>query len=220
MASEGAVVLSYENSLLRESDVALLSAPRWLNDNIIAFWFEYLEYEMYKNYSDSIALISPQVTQYIKCGQPEDVNIMVQPLELHRKLLVFLAINDCTAQSSPGGSHWSLLMYNGLNKTFEHYDSHSGSVNRLQAENIATVLLPYLFYGSKHIPEEPLVYEKECTQQVNSYDCGVHVICNTEALCRIFCHKDPRHISEIVTTRVVHEARGELKKLIYSLRKK
>lgn len=33
-------VLSYHDSLLRQSDVSLLDAPNWLNDKIIAFYFE------------------------------------------------------------------------------------------------------------------------------------------------------------------------------------
>lgn len=33
-------VLSYHDSLLKESDVSLLDGPRWLNDKIIGFYFE------------------------------------------------------------------------------------------------------------------------------------------------------------------------------------
>jgi sentrin-specific protease 8 len=34
------IVLSYHNSLLRKSDVALLEEPNWLNDKVIGFYFE------------------------------------------------------------------------------------------------------------------------------------------------------------------------------------
>ncbi|PNI37527.1 SENP8 isoform 2, partial [Pan troglodytes] len=34
------VVLSYMDSLLRQSDVSLLDPPSWLNDHIIGFAFE------------------------------------------------------------------------------------------------------------------------------------------------------------------------------------
>jgi len=33
-------VLSYHDTCLKESDVSLLEGPRWLNDKIIAFYFE------------------------------------------------------------------------------------------------------------------------------------------------------------------------------------
>ena len=35
-----AVVLSYHDSLLKESDVSLLTGPRWLNDRVIGFYLE------------------------------------------------------------------------------------------------------------------------------------------------------------------------------------
>jgi Ulp1 family protease len=36
------VVLSFHDSLLRNSDYELLDEGRWLNDNVIAFAFEYV----------------------------------------------------------------------------------------------------------------------------------------------------------------------------------
>lgn len=39
MADE--IVVSFHNSLLRESDLCLLDGPRWLNDKLIGFAFEY-----------------------------------------------------------------------------------------------------------------------------------------------------------------------------------
>ncbi|KAJ8301665.1 hypothetical protein KUTeg_020652 [Tegillarca granosa] len=60
------VVLSFYDSLLRKSDVKLLEDSHWLNDNLIAFCFEYFEREQFNHSADKIALISPDVTQYIK----------------------------------------------------------------------------------------------------------------------------------------------------------
>ena len=37
------IVLSYFDSLLRQSDLALLEKPNWLNDQIIAFAFQYYQ---------------------------------------------------------------------------------------------------------------------------------------------------------------------------------
>ena len=42
------VILSYFDSLLRQSDIALLEKPNWLNDKIIGFAFQYYE-EVNKN---------------------------------------------------------------------------------------------------------------------------------------------------------------------------
>ncbi len=38
----GTTVLSYHDTCLKESDVALLKGPQWLNDKIISFYFEYV----------------------------------------------------------------------------------------------------------------------------------------------------------------------------------
>ena len=40
MDNENAIVLNFNDSLLRKSDVDLLDGPCWINDKLIAFCFE------------------------------------------------------------------------------------------------------------------------------------------------------------------------------------
>jgi len=40
--NEDTTVLSFHDSLLRQSDVALLHGTEWLNDKLIGFYFEYV----------------------------------------------------------------------------------------------------------------------------------------------------------------------------------
>lgn len=219
MASEGSIVLSYHDTLLRESDVNLLTGPHWLNDNLIAFWFQYLEKDLYHEHADKVVYISPQVSQFIKMGGVEDLQNMFESWDLAKKELIFLPINDCSAHDSPGGTHWSLLVYRSSFCVFEHYDSHTGSINRYHAESVAKTLTPFLI-GSGSSPSEIEVIEMECTQQLNGYDCGLHVICNTEALCRKQFTGNPRHISDIASPQSIQRARNDLKTIIYSLKRK
>lgn len=72
MASEGETVLSYHDTLLRKSDVDLLSGEKWINDNLIAFWFDYLEHDLFKDVADSVMFISPQVAQFIKSSSQSE----------------------------------------------------------------------------------------------------------------------------------------------------
>ena len=66
-----------------------------------------------------VELISPEVTHFIKLRHDEEdegdgelpLEIFLEPLKLHEKNFVFLAINDQSDSSSAGGSHWSLLLY-------------------------------------------------------------------------------------------------------------
>ena len=59
MASEGEIILDYQNTLIRKSDFASLNSGQWLNDNIISFWFEYLENVLYADYAQKVFFISP-----------------------------------------------------------------------------------------------------------------------------------------------------------------
>ena len=43
------VILSYHDSLLRQSDLSLIEKPNWLNDTIISFVFQYFEKEILIN---------------------------------------------------------------------------------------------------------------------------------------------------------------------------
>lgn len=218
MSSCDPVVLDYENSLLRQSDIYLLNAPNWLNDNIIAFWFEYLENTVYKDCKDMFGFVCPQTVQSLKFVNMEDVRSTIEGLELHRKQYVFFPVNDCRAQTVPGGTHWSLLVYNARVNAFQHYDSCPSSNNMSVAESLAKVLAVFLRDSSKFAPQ-PIIQEMACTPQSNTYDCGMHVICNTDGLCRKFIQDDTRSLSEIVPSSVISSSRDSLKDIINSLRK-
>lgn len=224
MASEGEIILSYFDTCLRKSDVDLLLGNKWINDNIIAFWFEYLENDLYSSNREEIILFSPQVTQFIKSASLKqnhsDVSSMLSSMNLKEKSLIIIPVNDCDINSETiGGTHWSLLVYISNKQTFEHYDSHTGSINRYHAENIVSVLTPVLLPGHESDLELDFA-EMECTQQENSYDCGIHLICNTEAICRKYFREDNRHISDISSPKAIARARRDLLKLIYSLKRK
>lgn len=222
MASEGEIVLSYFDTCLRTSDINLLKGHKWLNDNVIGFWFDYLENDLYKDVSHMISFLSPNVVHFIKSAankrNASDVSSMLSTMSLTDKKLIIIPINDCNINKCEmGGTHWSLLIYNSNKKTFEHYDSHRGSVNRTHAEHVVDILSPILLADQITDPDLDLV-EMECTQQDNNYDCGIHLICNTEAVCRKMFREDNRHISDICSPKAISKARRDLLQLILSLR--
>ncbi|CAK1555764.1 unnamed protein product [Leptosia nina] len=169
------VVLSFHETLLHQSDVDLLSGPYWLNDTIISFYFEYLEKVVFSDVKD-ILFVSPEVTQCIKMVASEEIKIFLEPLNIEAKKYVFFALNDNSSPDTAGGLHWSLLVYSKMENSFFHFDSSSGA-NHNVAWDFAGHLMTYLTRGG-------LInfMDKECIQQGNGYDCGVHVICNTERL--------------------------------------
>ena len=165
------VVLSYHNSLLRKSDVDLLSGPHWLNDQLIGFWLEYLENKP-ELVNDSICLLSPEVVQLIKLGTQDDSSMLLESLNINSKKLIVLPVNDSTSVDQPGGTHWSLLVYDCLKKQFYHLDSMGGG-NYHHAKKIAR---------NMNLVSTTEIIELECTQQRNSWDCGVFVCCHVEHL--------------------------------------
>ncbi|XP_051919324.1 sentrin-specific protease 8 [Hippocampus zosterae] len=200
------VVLSFQNSLLRRSDVSLLEGPHWLNDQIIGFAFEYFASERFRLLGESVVFVSPEVTQFVKCAScPEELAMFLDPLDLASRRRVFLAVNDNNDQSA-GGSHWSLLVYHHKSNNFAHYDSQNGS-NSLHARLIASKLEPLLGAGRK-----PVFQEQPTPVQENSYDCGMYVICIAEALC-----EKPHLALQTLTPAFIKQKRAEWCIIIQSL---
>ncbi|XP_062998389.1 sentrin-specific protease 8 [Elgaria multicarinata webbii] len=208
------VVISYMDSLLRQSDVLLLDPPCWLNDRIIGFAFEYFASDQFQDFSDQVCFIGPEVAQFIKCTtSQEELAIFLEPLNLPHKEIVFLAINDNSNQAA-GGTHWSLLVYFRDKNCFAHYDSHTRS-NSVHARRVAGKLEAFLGKRGK----VAFVEEKAPAQQ-NSYDCGMYVICNTEALCQEFFQGQQEPVLQLLTPSYITAKREEWKGLIAKLSQK
>lgn len=178
-------VLSFYNSLIRRSDIELLEGPHWLNDNIIGFFFEYLENFTFKDFADRVSFVCPAIVQFMKRGDSSQVGPFLDSMDLRKKEYVFMAVNDSSSQFSPGGTHWSLLILHLATSTFRHYDS-LGGCNERAARSIVRNLTPHLCRGSN----SNFVAENS-PQQTNTFDCGVHVILNANVLARHFLMNEP-----------------------------
>lgn len=208
------VVLSYQDSLLRRSDVELLDGPHWLNDQVIGFAFEYFTTERFRCLGDKLCFISPEVTQFIKYAtSQEELAIFLEPLMLGSRRWVFLAVNDNSNQTA-GGTHWSLLLFQRDNSRFSHYDSQSGS-NSLHARRIAAKLEAFLGVRGK-----VAFVEEQGPSQQNCYDCGMYVIGNAEALCENIKVQGCAHLPvQIITPTYITRKRTEWHSLIQRLTK-
>ena len=54
---------------------------------------------------------SPEVSQFLKIVDTEEISPFIEPLDLKSKEVILLAVNNSNDPSRPGGSHWSLLVY-------------------------------------------------------------------------------------------------------------
>nr|CAD7595868.1 unnamed protein product [Timema genevievae] len=206
------IVLSFYESLLHRSDVNLLNGPHWLNDNVISFYFEYLEKVIHKG-NNQILFVGPEVTQCLKISPSEELGTFLDPLKVKQRKFIFLALNDCEVLDTPGGTHWSLLVYSKPENMFFHFDSSAGC-NKDQACKLSAKLLRY-FTGSKELGFQ----EPETLQQVNGYDCGIHLICNAEWIGEHCEFQDEINKFGIIKKISVDTKRNEILELIESLKK-
>lgn len=75
MASVGKVVLSYGDSLIRQSEMSILKNPRgWLNDVLLSFYLEYLESNCSPPLKGHVKCYAATICQFIKlCDSAEEV---------------------------------------------------------------------------------------------------------------------------------------------------
>lgn len=165
------IVLSFHDSLLRESDLELLSGRNWLNDALIAFWFEYIHRTLHPDQL-RVLCVSPEVTQLLKLGDQGDLSIFLDPLKANHKDYILLPVNDNKSTMSSGGSHWSLLVFSRLDCKWYHYDSQRGS-NYSDARCLMRRI-------NKYLERDATLVDATCTQQDNSYDCGAFVMLNAQ----------------------------------------
>ncbi|XP_013386562.1 sentrin-specific protease 8-like [Lingula anatina] len=211
MASQGDMVLSFHDSLLRTSDVDTLVPGNWLNDNIIAFAFEYFEKVQFKLHEKDVSFISPDVTQFIKLNCGDELGIFLEPLCLTSKKYIFLVVNDESSAARAGGSHWSLLMFSRPENTFYHHDSCNKS-NTKSAKVVAMSIEIFL-----RATRKVQFKNEESPQQENTCDCGMYAICNTELLCKKHLDEDEVDLINTITPEYVTKKRQEMVNLIHKL---
>lgn len=69
--SENEKLLSYYDVLLRKMDAALLTGNHWLNDQIIAFYFEYLSRERLQGNSDVLLVAGATTYLLLSAGRDD-----------------------------------------------------------------------------------------------------------------------------------------------------
>lgn len=216
--NEDKVVLSFSDSLIRQSDLKLLEGPHWLNDRVISFYFEYL-YEKEFDSSNKLVFISPEVSQFLKMAtSKEELLVFFDPLNLEEKDLIILPVNDSNDPDRPGGSHWSLLMFSRQAQQFFHFDSSLG-LNSGSARQLSSKTHQYLMSKLQLENRFPLKFKEvmTATQQSNGHDCGIHVLCNAQNATRHMLIYGSDEGLDPLDPSVVKTKRSEVKQLILNL---
>ena len=172
------VILRYQSTTIRNSDLFALQEPNWISDPIISFWYEFTQKEMV-GYDKGILLINPALSQVIKLADKSEMTKNLNAINAWQQEYLIVPIND-NESDKQGGSHWSLLLYSRNLNEWYHFDTMNG-FNTRHALKIAENLNQYLEFN-----ESPKLVEISCTKQKDNFNCGAFLLCFTrEALTRI-----------------------------------
>jgi len=215
-------ILGYNDVVLRQSDLEILSGPYYLNDRIIEFYFSYL---CSSHSSEDILLVPPSIAFWImQCPVVESLGDFIEPLHLSDKALVMFPINDNDdVDRAEGGSHWSLVAYCRNANVFVHHDSCRG-MNAAPAKKLYKAVAGYM--GSSGSASEASF--QECTNspmQDNGYDCGLYVTATARTICNWHANHKNADMNDLwfsavkdqVTSSAVASMRGEILALIRDL---
>lgn len=226
------IVLSRGDTCLRAGDVALLSDSRWLNDQLISFFFATLT----EHFSDpSVLLVDGSVRAPVECVRAaapltacaaqvsfflancenEDAAVVTGPLLCGQRSLILLAVNDNpSVTTAGGGSHWTLLAYR-RDAGFTHYDSLPGSGNARAAAQVAKTLA----FALRLPAERARVQTAPAPKQANGFDCGPHVLLTAQLLCEVHARSPERapsreELAAHVTPAAATQLRRDMRALI------
>ena len=180
-----------------------------MNDQIIAFYFQYLELKKFKSSLKNILFVPPSVAQLLKLSKPEDIEGLLKPLKPDQQRVIFFAVND-NESSRGGGTHWSLLVFSRKENTFFSFDSLMG-LNRSASLRISSLLRFGLNCPTADFIEHP------STPQINAYDCGIHLLANAEHIANHYITTGTVNRVENVDRRKIDSMRQDILDLIREL---
>lgn len=171
-------MLSYNDVVLRRSDLDILGGPRYINDRLIEFYFAHLSAASPSAGAGAVLLVPPSISFWIANSPDfESLHEILAPLRLReRDLILFTVNNNTDVTLAEGGYHWSLLAYDRRADGFFHHDSIEG-LNRWHAEKLYNVAKNFVGNSRACLDERPT------PQQRNGYDCGLHVMVAARAIC-------------------------------------
>lgn len=154
---------------------------RWVDDTILDTFFQSFS----GNNKDSLSKVifmGPSVTQFVIHGTCDDVEDHLGKLMFNNFDYAFLCVGNSSATlKQDTGSHWSLLFVDISSHLVYHLDSLLG-MNSAVAKAV-TIKLGF---------KANSFHELSCTQQNNSYECGLSVLVNAKFINEGFCHKTMR----------------------------
>ena len=133
--TESSNPLNYHDVQVTFDDFSLLYGPKWINDTLISFVFEYYRQDIYRKQAEQMCFIPPEIVQMIKLLPISEIKQELQSFNLDSKDLVFFPINDNDTGDQVGGTHWSLLIFSKEKGEKEGVFTHLDSLQSSQISN-------------------------------------------------------------------------------------
>lgn len=246
LKQEDPIIVSFHDSIVRQSNLNTLEQNNWLDDNIITFAFEYLQnHPKLDLIFDNVFFVSPPVVQLIKMIDDDSLIPILQSMEFSQKKYLILPVNNNERVQEFAGSHWSLLILSIQSDDLLSSISHSmksfmfhffldkvlysfDSSFPLNAATTKTLQKKFRLYFHEDVP----LVNCSCPQQKNGHDCGIYVIKFAEEWNRflnetenssirsnekVFVEKFLEKLHRSVTQDQINERRKELKKVLETL---
>ncbi|KAG8314947.1 SUMO1 sentrin specific peptidase 8 [Homalodisca vitripennis] len=170
-------VTDLKSSVKKAEEKSWLNS-RWVDDTILDTFFQSFS----SNNKDSLSRVifmGPSVTQVVNHGTCNDVKALLGELMFNSFDYAFLCVSNNTATlQQDTGSHLSLLFVDISSHLVYHLDSLLG-INSVVAKSV-TIKLGF---------KANSFHELSCTQQNNSYECGLSVLVNAKFINEGFCQK-------------------------------
>lgn len=199
---ENFVECEVNHMVAEKKDIAKLFPTVWLNDTIINFYLEMLKNHAKKRGTNFYAFTTFFYTKLLR----DHERTLNEFPEINFDAFDFLLIPIHET------NHWTLFIFDIKQKTFEFLDSLGGKLDMQKFRLLKYFFVNYkekfkLNYGIK------LQNSLKCSQQSNSYDCGVFVLyfakCKTEQKSFHLNEKDSvclrnKLIYEIITKNIIY----------------
>ncbi|XP_039299046.1 uncharacterized protein LOC120354937 [Nilaparvata lugens] len=141
----------------------------WLSDDDISGYTE----SLFSSYND-LVVVDPVVVALLINDGDYAHSFFNSDLYVNKNVAFILNDNYCSVNSNSrwNGTHWSLVIYDYVDKSFYNFDSLS-NFNKRTLDALVERLNP-IFDTKK-------VTHMTCLQQTNSYDCGIFVLFHLES---------------------------------------
>lgn len=171
------IVYSFENISLYKQDLMEMESGMWINDACVHLAGRKIEFRSKtENGMKLVSFLPPATFQLMRNVAPDLAKEFTQNFKIMNAHFAFIPVTNAQGLGDTG-SHWSLLVYDTIEKKFYHLDSLGNSNGRVAKYCVESLKFLYNLKDCQYTsPKVP--------QQNNCVDCGVFAIAFMENIAK------------------------------------